>query len=152
MKKVQNSKYLLVGLISLLFMQACKKDNNGPDVPDKVKKLLFNWRITGITTPSESGTDSSISKACMSDDLIKFTQAGFDFDDGAAKCDSTLFFYSKGNWAYKLTDDSIQLAATTPSKYLSWKVLLLNDSIMKVRYTDSLNPAKKLVKTISFKH
>ncbi len=133
-------------------MQACKKDNNGPDVPDKVKKLLFNWRITGITTPSESGTDSSISKACMSDDLIKFTQAGFDFDDGAAKCDSTLFFYSKGNWAYKLTDDSIQLAATTPSKYLSWKVLLLNDSIMKVRYTDSLNPAKKLVKTISFKH
>ena len=151
MKKVKSSKYLLLLLTGLMMMQACNKDDN-PIVPDKAKKLMFNWRITGITTPSEGGTDSSISKTCMTDDLIKFTQTGFDFDDGASKCDSTLFYYSKGNWAYKLTEDSIQLMATTPSKYLSWKVLELNDSIMKVRYTDSLNPAKKHVKTISFKH
>ena len=152
MKHLSNSKLFFVALIGLSIMQACNKDNNGPQVPDKVKKLMYNWRITDITVPRESGADSSISKTCTSDDLAKFTQAGFDFDDGAAKCDSTLFFYSKGNWTYKLTDDSIQLAATTPAKYISWKVLLLNDSIMKVRYTDSLNPAKKLVKTISFKH
>jgi hypothetical protein len=152
MKHLSNSKLFFVALIGLSIMQACNKDNNGPQVPDKVKKLMYNWHITDITVPRESGADSSISKTCTSDDLAKFTQAGFDFDDGAAKCDSTLFFYSKGNWTYKLTDDSIQLVATTPAKYLSWKVLLLNDSIMKVRYTDSLNPAKKLVKTISFKH
>lgn len=133
-------------------MQACKKNDDGPVVPDKVKKLLANWRITAITTPNETGTDSSILKPCTADDLIKFTQTGYDFDDGNTKCDSSLFFYSKGNWTYKLTDDSIQLGATSVAKYLSWKVLLLNDSLMKIRYTDSMNPAKKLVKTISFKH
>ena len=152
MKKLVISKYFLVALIGLSFMQACDKNDDAPQIPDKVKKLMFNWKITGITTPSEAGTDSSISKTCMTDDLVKFTQAGFDFDDGATKCDSTLFYYSKGQWAYKLADDSIQLAALTPAKYISWKVVLLNDSIMKVKYTDSLNPAKKLVKTVSFKH
>lgn len=145
-------KFFALAVAGGIWMQACKKDDNNP-YPDKVKKLMHTWKITDITTPKagQAETDSSILKTCMSDDLVKFTSTGFDFDDGAAKCDSSVFYYAKGNWAYKLVEDSIQLGATTPAKYLSWKVLLLNDSIMKVKYTDSLNPAQKITKTISFK-
>jgi hypothetical protein len=146
-------QFLVIALVGGFLMQSCKDDDDIP-VNEKVRKASFNWKITSITTPKagQPDTDSSLLKTCMSDDLIKFNSTGFVFDDGTAKCDSTVFYYSKGSWAYKLAEDSIQLNATTPSKYMSWKVLLLNDSIMKVRYIDSLNPAKKISKTISFKH
>jgi hypothetical protein len=140
--------------IGTVLLQACNKDDNPIPVPDKVKKLMFDWKITAITTPKvgQAEVDSNLLKTCTTDDVIRFNNTGFDFQDGANKCDSTIFYYSKGNWAYNLASDSIQLGATTPAKYLSWKVLTLNDSIMKIRYTDSLNPAKKISKTITFKH
>ena len=133
---------------------ACNKDDNPAPVPDKVKKMMFDWKITNITTPKKNQpeVDSVILKTCMSDDIIRFNATGFDFQDGTTKCDSSIFYYSKGGWAYKLVEDSIQLGATTPAKYLSWKVITLNDSILMVKYTDSLNPANKISKTISFKH
>jgi hypothetical protein len=145
-------KLIAVTLTASAIMVACKKDDN--PAPNKANKLLFNWKITNITTPkaSQPETDSTLYKACMSDDVIKFTSTGFDFQDGTTKCDSTIFNYSKGNWGYKIASDSIQLDATTPAKYTSWKVITLNDSILKVRYIDSANPAKKITKTISFKH
>lgn len=154
MNKNNIIRLFAVALISGIVLVSCKKDDNPTPVPDKVKKLMFNWKITDITTPKvgQPDTDSSILKTCMADDLIKFSGTGFDFEDGTTKCDSTVFYYSKGNWAYNLVTDSIQLGATTPAKYLSWKVITLNDSIMRVRYTDSLNPANKISKTISFKH
>ncbi len=155
MKKKNISKVMAAIFVSAGLLLACKKDSNPtPVVPDKVKMILHDWKITNITTPKigQPGTDSSILKACMADDVVKFTITGFDFQDGAIKCDSTVFQYTKGAWAYDLNKDSIQLLATAPAKYLSWKVLTLNDSTMKVTYTDSLNPEKKIAKTISFKH
>jgi hypothetical protein len=143
----------LILAASLIFV-ACKKDDTSV-VPDKASKLMFSWKITAITTPKagQPEVDSSIYKACMSDDLIKFSNTGYDFQDGAIKCDSTIFRYSKGNWGYKIASDSIQLSSTTtPVKYASWKVLTLNDSVLLVRYTDSTNPVAKIVKTVSFKH
>lgn len=145
-------KLIAVTLTASAIMMACKKD---PDpVPDKASKLMFNWKITNITTPKvgQPNTDSTLLKDCMSDDLIKFTSTGFDFQDGTSKCDSSIFHYAKGAWAYKIAADSIQLSSTTPAKYTSWKVITLNDSILQVRYTDSTNPANKINKTISFKH
>ena len=144
---------LAIAISGSIILQSCKKDPDPTPVPDKVQKLMKDWKITNITTPKvgQAGTDSSILKPCMADDVIKFTSTGFDFQDGTTKCDSTIFYYSKGSWAYNLAADSIQLGATTPAKYLSWKVITLNDSIMQVKYTDSINPAKKISKTISFK-
>jgi hypothetical protein len=148
------SKFVALFVTAAVVLTACKKDDDNP-VPGPVAKLMFNWKITDISTPkaNDPATDSTLLKPCMADDIIKLSNTGFDFQDGANKCDSTIFNYSKGGWAYKTTGDSIQLAATSPAaKYTSWKIVTLNDSILKVRYTDSTNPAKKILKTISFKH
>jgi len=147
------SKFIAVFVTAGVVLSACKKDND--DTPSQVQRLMFNWKITDITTPkvNQPATDSTLYKACMADDIAALTNTGFDFQDGANKCDSTIFNYSKGTWAYKPSGDSIQLGATAPAnKYTSWKIVTLNDSVLKVRYTDSTNPAKKFVKTISFKH
>ena len=146
-------QFVMLFVLGSLAFQSCKKDDNPAPIPDKVKKVMHDWKITTITTPKAGQTvDSVISKACMADDVIKFSTTGFDFQDGTNKCDSSVFYYSKGNWAYNTATDSIQLGATTPLKYMSWKVITLNDSIMQVKFTDSSNPAKKIQKTISFKH
>lgn len=152
MTKSNILKFIAVTLTASAMLVACKKDEN--PIPDKASKLMFSWKITNITTPklAQPETDSTLYKACMSDDVIKFTNTGFDFQDGATKCDSTIFNYAKGSWGYKIAADSIQLASTSPAKYTSWKVITLNDSILQVRYTDSVNPLKKINKTISFKH
>ena len=137
---------------SSLFI-ACNKDDNPNPIPDKVKKLMVDWKINSIVTPKKNQpeVDSIISKDCMTDDIIRFNNGGFDFQDGNTKCDSTVFNYAKGSWAYKIVEDSIQLGATVPAKYWSWKVVTLTDSVLKVKYVDSSNPANKLLKTISFK-
>ncbi|MFT3683033.1 MAG: hypothetical protein QM791_22425 [Ferruginibacter sp.] len=153
MKKRSIVKMLAAALCCSIVFLACKKDD--PDTtPVKVKMLLFDWKIDSISVPkaAQPTVDSTLKKTCMSDDVIRFSKSGFDFQDAASKCDSSIFFYAKGGWAYDLTKDSIKLNATNPSKYLSWKVVTLNDSLLKVRFTDSFNPAKKLVKTIVFKH
>jgi hypothetical protein len=146
-------KFLAVIISCNALLMACKKDEPTP-VPSKVQKLLFDWKITAISVPkaNQPDVDSSLLKTCMSDDIIRFNNAGFDFQDGTNKCDSSIFYYAKGNWAFDLIADSIKLGATNPAKYRSWKVITLNDSILKVKFIDSLNPANKLTKTISFKH
>ncbi|MBC7936268.1 MAG: lipocalin family protein [Rhizobacter sp.] len=146
-------KFAAIVFTAGVVLTSCEKDDDNGS--DKVSKLKYNWKITHITTPKvgQPATDSSVFKACMNDDIIQFSNTGFDFKDGATVCDSTIFKYSKGSWAYKLSTDSIQLSATSPAaKYTSWKVVTLNDSILQVKYTDSTNPANKISKTISFKH
>ncbi|WP_153798657.1 hypothetical protein [Foetidibacter luteolus] len=136
---------------------ACSKDDDPTPIPQIQRLTQKDWKITNITVP-KTGTpagDSTLFEECMEDDLVKFsTTAGFDFQDGTDKCDSSIFYYAKGIWGYDLSRDSIQLGTSnpTPSKYISWKVLTLNDSVLKVTYIDSLDPAKKLTKTISFKN
>ena len=153
MKKTNILKMLAGAFCCTAVFVACSKDPVD-NTPDKVKKLMTDWKITAISVPKAGApeTDSSLLKTCMGDDIIRFNAAGFDFQDGANKCDSSIFYYSKGSWAYDLAADSIKLGATNPVKYRSWKVITLNDSILKVKFIDSLNPANKVTKTISFKH
>lgn len=152
MIKTNFLKCITITFTACILLVACDKDDE--PVPGKASKLVFNWKITNITTPKvgQPNSDSTLLKACMSDDIVKFTTAAFDFQDGTTKCDSTIFNYAKGTWAYKVASDSIQLFSAAPAKYTSWKVLTLNDSMLLVRYVDSANPAKKILKTISFKH
>lgn len=148
------SKLIALFVTAGIVLTSCDKDDDG--TPDQVRRMMFNWKITDITTPkvNQPATDSSLYKACMADDVIKFSNTGFEFLDGANTCDTTIFPYAKGSWTYRLSGDSVQMASTQPApgRYSSWKVLTLNDTLLKVRYTDSTNPAKKIQKTISFKH
>lgn len=146
-------KFLSGSIVTCLVFVACNKDDDNP-FSEKERKMMHNWKMTNITVPKsgDPATDSAIIKACMNDDLIKFANSSFDFQDGATKCDSTIFNYAKGSWNYKVEGDSIQLFSTNPAKYTAWKILLLNDSILQVKYIDSLVPTNKVTKTISFKH
>ena len=142
----------LILLVSILSV-ACNNPDPAP-IPEKIQKLIkADWKIKNITVPKNSSSgDSSILNTCTSDDLITFGSNGvFDFQDGTVKCDTTSFNYSKGYWGYDLNNDSIQLAVITPaSRYVSWKVQTLNDSVLQVNYIDSLTPANKILKTILF--
>jgi len=155
MKKQNLVKNFFAFIATGTILIACNTSDPAP-LPEELQKLIQNdWKIVDITTPKKAapGGDSSIRLACMDDDLILFGANGvYELRDGTAKCDSATFYYSNGYWGYKLDTDSIQLATLTPaSKYFAWKVLTLNDSVLKVTYMDSINPANKILKTISFK-
>lgn len=155
MKKQNLIKLILIAAAGSMAMMACNNTDPVP-LPEKLQKLIqTDWKINDITVPKKAapGGDSSIRLTCMNDDLMLFGSNGiYDFQDGTAKCDSTAFKYSKGYWGYDLNNDSVQLAVITPTaKYVSWKVLTLNDSVLKVTYIDSTIPANKIIKTISFK-
>lgn len=154
MKKMNMLKLFAAVVYCTAVFAACKKDDPVDPTPDKVKKLLFDWKIKSISVPKagQPTVDSPLTKACMNDDIIRFNLAGFDFQDAANKCDSTIFHYAKGSWVFDLIADSLKLNATNPAKYVSWKVIAINDTLLKVKYIDSLNPANKLNKTIEFKH
>lgn len=155
MKEKRLFKFLFIVAAGSMIMMACNNTDPVP-LPEKLQKLIqTNWKINDITVPKKTapGGDSSILQTCSSDDMILFGANGiYDFQDGTAKCDSSIFNYSKGYWGYDLDNDSVQLAVITPvAKYVSWKVLTLNDSVLKVTYTDSVVPANKIIKTVSFK-
>ncbi len=75
-------KFIAATLTTSTIMGACKKDDN--PVPDKTSKLLFNRKIIDITTPkaAQPNTDSTLFKAYMSDNLIKFTNVLLSSDFG----------------------------------------------------------------------
>lgn len=154
MKKRDIFYLVLIAFTITYLLVACTNPEPAP-IPEKIQKLIqTNWKIEDITVSRETSSgDSSILSPCTTDDTIVFGSNGvFDFQDGTAKCDSTSFSYSKGYWGYDLNNDSIQLAVVTPaSGYVSWKVLTLNDSVLKVNYVDSFLPANKVLKTILFK-
>ena len=154
MKKQNLLKLIAIAVVGSTLLLACDKNDTPAPLPEPVQKLMFDWKITDITTPkvTNPATDSSILKTCMSDDIIQFASTGYDFQDGTTKCDSTIFPYSKGSWAYDISKDSIQLGNGTPQSYQSWKVLKLNDSVLQVRYVDSVHFEDNVTKTISFKH
>jgi hypothetical protein len=144
------------GIISSATFVACNKDESTPQpVPEKVKKLVKSaWKINNITVPSKvnPAEDSTLLKACMADDLINFTLTGYDFQDGAVKCDTTIFPYNKGNWVYRTDIDSLYLSTSVANKDIRWKVAEVTDTTLRINWLDSISPASKQVKTIRFKH
>ncbi|MBN9299704.1 MAG: hypothetical protein J0I41_22065 [Filimonas sp.] len=153
MKKIVG--FLTLAVAGSILFVACNKDKDETPLPAAIVKLTKgSWKINSITRPkiTDPTQDSVISKPCTSDDSIAFAVQGtYVFSDGNTKCDSTIFPYSKGAWQYDLTKDSIRLGATNPSKYYSWKVLTLNDSVLKVNYIDSTVVTNKVTKTVLFK-
>lgn len=149
--------FLALACIGGVSLVACSKDDDNAVVPPTKAQLLMqkSWKIKDITVPKPSDVtkDSSVLKTCAADDLLSFGATTYNFSDSTIKCDSALFFYSKGTWQYVQTKDSINLTSTTPAgKFKAWKVVTLNDTLLKVNYTDSTVLSNKVLKTISFKH
>lgn len=139
----------------LIGFTACDKD----DEPVTAKERQISakeWKITDITRPKILNTsqDSSIMKACTGDDRLVFGINGntrsFQLKDNTSKCDSTIFFYDNGNWAINGAQDQVQLNGARRTQ--KWKILLLNDSIMKVQWRDSISTSNNVLKTISLKN
>jgi len=140
---------------SLFGFVACKKDEK--PLTAKEKQLTAReWKITDIARPkiSNPSQDSSIMKTCTSDDRLVFWVSGntrsFQLKDNTVKCDSTIFFYDNGNWTINAAQDQVQL--TGARRVQKWNILILNDSILKVQWRDSVSTSNNVLKTISLKN
>ena len=147
---------VFAGIIGSATLVACNKDNSdAPPLPPKIQQLInANWKINNITVPSKvnPAEDSTLLQACTNDDVVIFAITGYDFQDGATKCDSTIFPYNKGAWNYNLATDSLLLGTAVANKVVRWKVTELTDTTLRVKWLDSISPTNKIVKTIKFKH
>ena len=139
----------------LIGFTACDKDDE--PVTAKEKQISAReWKITDITRPKilNISQDSSIMKACTGDDRLVFGLNGntrsVQLKDNISKCDSTIFFYDNGSWAINGAQDQVQLNGA--KRIQKWKILLLNDSIMKVQWRDSISNSNNVLKTISLKN
>ncbi len=139
----------------LIGFTACDKDDK--PVSAKERQLSAKeWKITDITRPKISNTsqDSSIMKACTGDDRLVFGINGnsrpFQLKDNTNKCDSTIFYYDNGSWAINGAQDQVQLTGARRTQ--KWKILLLNDSILRVQWRDSISTSNNVLKTISLKN
>jgi hypothetical protein len=143
--------------LPLLLMTAvivsCDKDD---DDPTQRESLLTarEWKITDITRKkiTDPATDSSILKACTTDDRLVFTFGGHGYQlrDNTTKCDTSIFAYGNGNWNFSNNETDLQLSGGARAQ--KWKVLTLNDSILKVEWRDSISTTNNVLKVISLKN
>jgi hypothetical protein len=68
--------------------------------------------------------------------------------DPTKSCDSSIIPYSKGNWAMSSNNDTLLLFS---KRNLAWKIDMVNDTILKATFRDSISPEKNAVKKITFK-
>ena len=154
-----NTKHVINLLLGATFatfsLVACNKDDDATPLPEKVQKLLkADWKIDNITVPSKTNPaeDSTLLNACMADDIIKFSTVGYDFQDAANKCDTSVFPYFKGSFTFDVAQDSIFLSTANVNKPIRWKVALLTDTELRINWWDSISPTNKQLKTIKMKH
>ena len=119
------------------------------------EKLLTakEWKLFDITRKSilNPNQDSSILKACTSDDRIRFSaNKHFGFYDNTTTCDTTIFQYDSGSWRFFNSENALFLDGNRKDQ--TWSVLTLNDSILKVQWFDSVSVENKILKTITLKN
>lgn len=144
---------LSFGVLAILFFVACKK-NDSPPLSAKESVLVGKiWRLYSLTVPKsdDSSQDSSITKPCsdsafMAFDRYKVYQLA---DASAAGCDSAIVPYDKGIWSLSTTTDSLLLDGN--KRDLIWKIEVLNDTLLKATFQDSIAPEQNWVKTITLK-
>lgn len=137
----------------LLGLASCD-DKPNDELTLKEKQLTAKeWKITDITRLAieDPTQDSSILKTCTSDDRLYFnTNKAFQLNDKEVKCDSTIFFYDNGNWNMNTAQDQVTLTGAKRTQV--WKIITLNDTIMKVQWRDSTSTTSNVLKTISLKN
>ena len=144
--------FLLMTSLLTTIIVGCDKEDTIPPSPHESLLTLREWKIVDITRKSLTNPekDSSLLKTSNGDDRVKFfTNRQFDISDGTLKSDSTLL-YDKGSWSYVSTQNVIQLAGTKRAQ--KWQVQLLNDTLLKVQWLDSVSATNKVLKTIQLKN
>lgn len=141
------------GIFGLILFASCEKnDNNVPVLTPKEQILTSKvWKMKTITVPeTEDPTkDSLITKECADSALFAFDAYKiFQIADPTKTCDSSIVPYSKGTWALSSADS---LTLNGAHRKLVWKVTVINDSIIKAVYRDSIAPDNNRLKTITLK-
>lgn len=143
---------LSLGILCMLFFAACKKTDNGPVLTPQEKALTGRiWKLQSLTVPgiNDPSQDSSITQSCSDSALMAFDiYHVYQLADPSKGCDSSIVPYSKGNWALTAGSDSLFLSG---DRNLAWKIEVLNDTILKATFRDSISPTNDWVKKITFK-
>lgn len=145
-------KLALPLLMMTTIMISCDKDDNDPTLRE-TQLTQREWKITEITRKkiTDPAADSSILKACTNDDRLVFTPGhGYQLKDNTTKCDTSIFAYGTGNWNFTNAENEIQLGGGARAQ--KWKVLTMNDSILRVEWRDSLSTTNNVLKVISLKN
>lgn len=150
---MKKTNYLLsLGIFGLFLFAACKKDdNNLPVLTPKEKTLTSKiWKLKSITVPGKEdpSLDSSIAKPCSDSALFAFDIYKRFQIATPLNCDSTIIPYEKGSWSLSASDS---LTLNGAHKKFVMKITVLNDSIVKATYRDSIAPDQKWIKTITLK-
>ena len=151
---MKNKKSILaLQVICIVVLAACKKTDNFPTLSPAQKALTGKiWKIQSLTVPqiADPTQDSSIIEPCADSALMAFDVYGnYQLADGSREgCDSSSVPYAKGVWALSANNDSLLLQG---SRNFVWKIEMLNDSIVKATFRDSISPAKNLIKKITLK-
>jgi hypothetical protein len=142
---------LSLGILSLIFF-ACKKTDNGPILTSQEKALTSRiWKLESLTVPkvSDPSQDSSITKSCSDSALMAFDIFNvYQLADPSKACDSSIVPYDKGNWELSSDNDSLLLDG---KRNFAWKIEVLNDTILKATFRDSISPDKNFLKKITLK-
>lgn len=151
MKRIALKLSLPLLLITTLAV-SCDKDDDDPTLRES-QLTVREWKITDITRKkiNDPATDSSIKKACTNDDRLVFTLGhGYQLKDDVTKCDTAIFAYGSGSWNFNNGETELQLSGG--SRAQKWKLLTLNDSILKVEWRDSISTTNNVLKVISLKN
>ncbi len=143
----------LLTIASLAFLASCDKDDDVSYTAKETQLMARQWKITEITRKSltNPNEDSSIVKDCSADDRLSFTSnKRFQFNDGNSKCDTAIFQYDSGTWAFANNETVLKL--TGSKRVQNWNIVTFNDSILKVQWLDSISANNKVLKTISLKN
>ena len=149
---MKNKNLILSLFVSAILFAACEKTDNVPVLTPQEKALTSKiWGLESLTVPAinDPSQDSSITTACSDSALLAFDMYGnYQIADPSKACDSTIVPYSKGNWAISPDGDSLALIG---NRNFIWKIEMLNDTILKATFRDSISPDKNYLKKITFK-
>jgi hypothetical protein len=149
---MKNKNLILSLFVSAILFAACEKTDTGPVLTPQEKALTNKiWALESLTVPAinDPSQDSSITTPCSDSALMAFDIYGvYQIADPSKACDSTIVPYAKGNWAISSDGDSLALMG---KRNFIWKIEMLNDTILKATFRDSISPDKNYLKKITFK-
>lgn len=144
-------RILMLAILTTIVFVSCSKDDTPSASQKEIQLTKRSWKITSLTTKKVNAPneDSSIIKPCNADDILLFrSDRRFLFKDSTLICDSTLFQYDQGTWAFNSGETSLLLDGQKRDQ--KWNIVSFNDSLLKVTWFDSTSSEHKLLKTIVF--
>jgi hypothetical protein len=151
---MKNKKSILsLAIVCVFVFAACKKTANGPQLTPQQAALTSRvWHLDSLAVPkiSDPSKDSSIIQPCADSTLMAFDIYGAYqlADRSKGGCDTSIVPYDQGRWALSANNDTLFLKG---KRNFAWKVEMLNDTILKATFRDSISPAENWLKKITLK-